>query len=236
MDARAMVALVVILEDDFPIGRDVVHDTACGPQACQRIPRKTSGERVELLRERAALRSGTLRHQIDEYETAPRLNADWIQRKVFFADAIGFRDIRSGAQAPVEFVRPRVVRAANRVSEIPTRRAIHIAVELRALVENQPAPSMPAHVEVRGEAPVLGAHDKHALTSDVKLEEVAGCGNFFFPRRAEPLMPENALLLAPEDLGREIRFARQRTLERHVAFAVPRHRVLPPAARIGLCT
>src|SRR5215469_128492 len=234
MDARAMVALVVILEDDFPIGRDVVHDAACGPQVCQRIPCETSRDRVELRRERAALRSAALRHQIDEYETAPRFNADWIERKVFFAHAVGFSDVWSGTQTPVEFVRPRVVRTANRISEIPARRAIQIAVELRALVEHQPAPAMPAHVEVRGEPAIFGAHDKHALTGDVELQVVAGCGDFFFPPRAEPLVPEDTLLLAPEDLGREIRFARKRTLESHPAVAVPRHRALPPAALTGL--
>src|SRR5262249_10578433 len=158
-------------------------------------------------------------HQIDEDESAPCLNADRIQREVFFADAVVFAEMRRSAQPAVKFVRPRMIRTADHIRERAGRCAMLARIELGPLVEHEAAAAMAAHVEVSGQRTVFRSNDEHALSSDVELQVITQPWNFFFPPRAKPLAPENALLLSPEDDGREIRVAGKRALKSHDRLA-----------------
>ena len=177
MDARAMITLVVIFQDHFPVRGDVVAERLCRAQAGERIALYALDRPAELLGQRArALR------EIHEREPAPGVEGDGVQAFGRFGN-VGGLDERRGDERSVEGVRPGVIRTANRAAH-------------DALAAEQLGAAMPAEVQVGAKRAVLSAHHDDTLAGHVHDAEAAGLGPLLIPADAEPLVPKNRRLLA----------------------------------------
>jgi len=109
--------------------------------------------------------------------------------------ALGAVDIRHPGevgrrrQPPVQFVRPRVIRAAK------------IPADLPRLLDADARAAVPADVEQRPQPAVALPHDEHALAAGPNGLELPGPADVAGPRNAEPVALEDRLLLAVEHVG-----------------------------------
>src|SRR5450432_274177 len=71
---------------------------------------------------------------------------------------------------------------------------------------------MPANIIVGAQRTFPRAHHEHALARDIHHEIAPGSRDIFLASRVEPLAHEDPLLLAREQLRREIVLARERPL------------------------
>ena len=212
--ARAVVALVVVLDDDLPVGPDVVDDPPDRPQVRQRVARDAPGDLAELRRERVA-RGNPLRRQVHEQPAAPGVDGDRVQAELGGLEAVGLAEERRVPDAAVELVAPRVVRAADDALEAAGRPRGVARGRVVALVgRGQARPAMAADVVVGADVAGAVADDDDLLAGDVDREEVARLGELLDPSGEDPLGPPDALALAVEERLVDVRRPRQRRLER----------------------
>ena len=141
---RAVVALEEVLRADLPVARVLV---ALGPRVeaepvdLDPAVREQPGELTQGARERPGVAIG-----VDEHERAPRLGRDGDERQRLGVEGVLALGPRRVPQRPVEVVRPRVVRALDRLA-LRVRLAEHVA-------------SVPADVHERAELAVAAADDE----------------------------------------------------------------------------
>ncbi len=107
MDAGAVIALVVILRQHFPVGVDEVLDGVADAHRGKRVARGALYSGSKLLGEGA----GVLRREVDEDKAAPGVDPDRIEGKFLLAE--GWLDVRCGDQRAVQVVDPGVIRTAD---------------------------------------------------------------------------------------------------------------------------
>src|SRR5450432_33121 len=210
MHTRAVIALVVILEHHLPVRGDLVGDALDAAQIRERIVREPRRRLTNLLRERVAASVGLARREIQKKEAAPRVDANGIERELILAHACALVEIRSRAQRAIERIRPRVIRALDPAAE-RARELWRASRAVRSREHELTAP-VSTHVIVGAQCILARTHHEHALARDVHHEIAPRRSDIFLAPRMEPLTREDALLLAREQLRREVVLAGERAL------------------------
>jgi len=118
VDDGAVQAFGVILEDQLPVGRDVVVDPARGPQGGEVEAAEPPGDRREGLCERL----GGPR-EVDENEALPGLERYGMERVIALVEPLDLAHVGRADQLPVDGVGPGVIGALDRFRE-PTARLL----------------------------------------------------------------------------------------------------------------
>ncbi len=208
--AGAVVALVVVLGDHFPIGAHVIDDAPRGRQRVERIAPHALRHRAELLDEVARTRPRG--PEVQEEESAPERDADGVEREVVLAQSRVLVEERGSEEAPVQAVGPRVVRAPDRPAgrKVPAGGS---ALPRGGVGRAETRPAVTTHVVVRREPALARPRQQNAFAQDLedahgpRLREPVGAP------RAEPLAGEDPFALLREDLAREVVLRGQRFLE-----------------------
>jgi hypothetical protein len=207
MDGAAVIALVVVLDHDLPVGGDVVRDPPRDPKVRERMVVRSPRDVTEPLHQG---RGGGPR-QVDEHEPAPRVDRRPVEREPFLPETVALGQERCDPELAVESVRPRVVRAADRTFETPVRGARVLTDGWS--VQHQARPAVATDVVERAEVAGAGPHDQQTLACDVDVHVVARSLERLRPSHEEPLAVEDRLGLAFEPLRGSVREARQRVQE-----------------------
>ena len=186
VNARAVVALREVLEEELPVGAHVVLDAAEGPQLGEPPRGELPGEAREGGRE-----GGWLRR-------LPRGEGHAVERELRGVEPRRVAHVRRAEQAAVEGVGPAVVRALDRAAQ-PAR---------RRLAEARPA--VPAHVEERAGASFPIAHDDQALPRRVGQEVIPRLRDLVCAAHTHPAPGEDAIGLLAVDRLRGVVGLRQR--------------------------
>ena len=183
-----MVALPEVLDEELPVGRDVVLDPVRPAQGLEPVPLEVGPEPPELRPERQRV----LR-QIEPHEPAPHGDVDGVQGEVRLPEVRDPHHVGRSLQVAVEAVGPRVVRARDPVTGEPAagRLAEHGA-------------SVPAHVVEGVDLSGLVAHDDDALAGHVAEGVLPRLRPLLEPPGAEPHPVEEPLPLALVDRGIDV--------------------------------
>ena len=189
MHAPAVVALVVVLADHLPVRGHPVADRMTDPQLPQGVARQALGNSGEL----PLQRHGSGRGQVQEHETAPRLDLRRVQAEQCLVELRLSAQIGCGDQPPVEVVGPLVIRTGDTPGGDATGQ--RGAGERRARLPAQACTTVPAHI-VEGAQPSLAvAHQNDAFAEDIEHAERAGLHQFFLAPDTDPVAAEDPLLL-----------------------------------------
>src|SRR5262249_55966984 len=184
MDSRTVEALVVVLDEDLPVGVQLGHGLARGLQLAH-LPGLVLQGQVTLVLERLANTLAGLA-EVDEGESLPDVDLDGPQRERRAVELV-LVDERRPDQVAVVRVRPGVVRALDRPLRVPVRLGI---ADARAAVT--------AHVVEAAQLAVLAADEEDALPHDVDGEEIPRLRRLVGATGVEPLAEEDLLPLELE--------------------------------------
>ena len=178
---RAVVALEEVLRGDLPVAVELGLRALEEAQRGEVDPRVRDplGDAVEVVVERLCIRV-----RVDEEERPPGLEAERNEPELVLVDPALLVPARRGDEAAVEPVRPRVVRALERLA--PARALAHE----RAAVA--------ADVEERTQRVLLVAHEDDRNVPDGRGRERAGLGHVALVPDVLPRAPEDALALELE--------------------------------------
>ena len=219
----AVVALVVVLHQDLPVGGHVVDDAARRAQVGQRVVRDAAGRGVELRRQRPAgarrPASGARTRSPPTSRTPTGCSPRSARWKPWSSGRYGAD--RSAPSSPY-------VHAWYGQRMAPLNRPVgtgssHGAAE-SAMPERQAAAAVPAHVVEAVQRAVLRADQQDALAQHVERQEVAGLRDLLLAADAEPLAGEQPLALRLERRGRAVGVGGQGLLQAELAAPVARRR------------
>ena len=179
MHPSAVQALLVVLDDDLPVGRDLGNGAHADAQVGQTEALEPD-ELLAVLYDPGLERRGFL-GQADEHEALPHVRRHRPQRQRVLVDVV-VAEVRCGDESAVECVRPRVVRAHER------------ALRAVAALVAQARATMAADVGERVEDAVEVAGDQDALAGDVDHRAIAS-GQRVGAHRHEPPTVEEPLSL-----------------------------------------
>ena len=151
MDARAVVALAVVLGDQLPVGADLVHDLLGRPERGEVEAGHVVDEVAEL---RLEPRGHGLGGEAQEHEALPGLAPDGREAVGVEAEVVEVLGVLGAHQAAVELVDPGVVGALE-------------ADGLAALALLDRGAPVAAHVVERADLAVPAADQEHALAQHV---------------------------------------------------------------------
>ena len=175
--ACTVVTLVVVLEDDFPVGLDRVIDPMPDSQFGQRVALQTPRDFAEHIAQRLA--SARDSH---EYVSAPAADLDPMQPEAGFVDS----DVRCAMQLTVQTVIPRMVGAADSTLELPLLfYPVGRTDQLRT--------AMPTDIIKSAYFTVFVADQEDALPGNVDQAEVAFLFESLDATRTKPLRVENRI-------------------------------------------
>ena len=193
MHGAAVVALVVVLDDDLPVREDVVRDAPGRAEVLERIVPGPLRDAAELVDE------GPGRGQVDENEAAPGMDGRRVERELLLPEAVALAQERRDPELAVEPVRPCVIRAPDGPPE-PSVRGGWLRRRRRVL-QDQPGPAVTADVVEGAEVAVPAADDQQPFAGDVDVEVVAGGSQRLRSAHEEPFAVEDRLGLSREPLG-----------------------------------
>ncbi len=213
VDGGTVVALREVLEDELPVGANVVDDAPRGDERAQ-APRREAAEQGP---EDVLERTRTL-GEAEEDEALPLGDRRRNERVVGLVEPGDVVHVGGPEQRAVEPVGPGVIRA------------LDPAGEMAAPVLAEPRAAVAADVEEGAELPVLAADEDEALAGRVEERVVSRGRQGVRAARAEPPLRKDRPGLAREDLRRDVVLARKRRhrLGQYVALVVHRlHRIGP---------
>ena len=186
-----MVALHEVLDDQLPVGGDLVGDRfphrqrpdAVAPEFLQ-LAETVAQRRLELGRDRSWIFG-----QREPDESFPDVEMHRDESEVLPVQRLVAGDIGSADEATVQRVGPGVVDALDGGAGVATR----LQAEARSAVS--------ADVEERAQLAIAPAHDQHALPGQLDGLEVARRGQRVGAADTGPHLTEQALLLACVDVG-----------------------------------
>ena len=160
------------------------------------------GDRAELLVEGRGIG-----REVDEEVAVPRRGRGGVQRVVAPIEVRHLVHVRRGEEAPVEAVRPGMVRALDAVDE----RAVGGGAEPRAAV--------PAEVVEGAWAAFAVADDDEALARELAHHEPSGVADLLVAPHRHPAAEEEALEILAEDVRVRVVAGRQRARGRRQGLA-----------------
>ncbi len=177
MDARAVIALRIILSDDLPVSGDVVLDAACATQVGQREPFDVLPQVRHRCRQVRCVRIE--RH---EHESLPRRRLRRDQPVVGGVEVDERLRVASPPQAAIEVIGPSMIWTLE-----PDEPTCRIGADLRSPVA--------AYVMERADHVILAPDDDEALPRDLRDEEAARPVDVLLPGNTHPRAPEPGCLL-----------------------------------------
>ena len=192
---RAVQALVVVVDQDLPVGLHLGHGAVADPQRRQVEARQR--QRREVLVCQRLLERHRVGVEVDEQEALPDGDLDRPQAQGVAVDLV-LAHVGRADQAAVEGVCPGVVGALDG------------ALQAAGGVVAEPRAAVPADVVEAAQLALLGAHHDHALAGHVDRHEVAGLVQALVAAGVEPGAREHPLALEVEHLGGVVVAARQR--------------------------
>ena len=112
VDRTAVVALVVVLENDLPVRRNVVHRAMGNAQIAEWIAHNSFADWSEGLHQATALCSRTFGIKLDKDKSTPGRRCCGVEAKVRLLEPWQLLKEGCGAQGPIKLVGPRVIGAA----------------------------------------------------------------------------------------------------------------------------
>ena len=200
MGDLAVVALEVVLAADLPVRVVLGLGATDEPQRVH--VDAPLGEEVRKRAEHVGKR-WRLRVRVDEDKGAPGGDRQWQQSHSLRLETRLAVGSRRRAQHPVEVVRPRVVRALQRLAT--------------ALAFADERASVAAHVEERAELAVVAAHDEHGDVAGACCDEARGLRDLVGARDVLPAAAEDAFLLGGQHRRVDVPAPRE-GLRRHRGF------------------
>src|SRR5688572_13500181 len=182
MHQRTVVTLRIILEDQFPVRLHVVFNSPRGVEFREVPMRELSGQRREHFRERY----GTL-GEVYENESFPYRQGHRMQRMLRFIEALDFVHVRGTDQSAIQTIRPGMVRALERLAELPV------------LFLAQPCPAMAADIIESARLPALVPQDNQAFTRHLCHEISTGLRDLALMANTQPLCGKNPCLFLREN-------------------------------------
>ena len=186
MHGRAMQALVVVLDEDLPVRRELGDGSMARPQLVHPpalVLQRFVGLPFEGLAQVRAWLAEVREHEALPYLHRHRPEAERCPVELVLADE------RRPDQPAVVGVAPRVVGALDR--------ALRVAVGLRVA---EPRAAMPADVVEPAQLAVRAADEEQALAPDVDGDEVPRLGRLAAARDVHPFTEEDPLALELEHL------------------------------------
>ena len=181
VDLRAVVALVVVLGQDLPVGRDLVVVLAAHHEPAQFV----GGDQLVQTSQGVGQRPGSS-GSINENQPVPLLHREFDEAPGVGVEAGPVLEARGGAQVPFQAVGPRVVRADDDAG-------------LRGGAAGQQlVPAVAAEVGERAQRAVVAADDEHAALADRLGPHVPGGRGLGTASHAHPAAAEEVLPLPGE--------------------------------------
>src|ERR1700694_2878693 len=190
MHARTVIALVVVLAEHFPVSGHFVADRITDPQLIQWVAREALGNSGDLLLQG----HGPGGRQVQEHETAPRLDARRIQAEQCLVELRLTAQIGCGDQPTVEVVGPPVIRTGDTPGGDATRQ-LGSARPRRSRLPAQARPAVPADIVEGAQLTLPVAHQNDAFAEDTEQPERAGADQLSLAPDTHPVAAEDALLL-----------------------------------------
>ena len=188
VDLGAVVALVVVLDDQLPVRRDLVRVRSADHQAPGFVPVDPLREVPHVLLERRRVGRG-----VHEHPAVPFGHADLGQRELAAVEPGQLAERRRRAQGAVQPVDPGVVRAP----DDPGLRAPTAGEQLVAAVA--------ADVGEATEQAVVAPREQHPLGAQPDGALLSGGRQIGAPADADPSLVEERPALPRQDLGGEVR-------------------------------
>ena len=111
----AVIALVVVFQNYFPVGMHLINHALGNPQIAQRVALHSFHRVAQLRGQRSIRLTGGLRRQIQKYKSAPQLHPNRVQRKLILTKNFTFLQMRRALQPSIQRIRPGMIRAANSI-------------------------------------------------------------------------------------------------------------------------
>src|ERR1700682_910079 len=213
---RAVQALVIVLNNELPVGLHFVNDPPVQTQIAHTPWREFLWQFRELLFQRLRVPA-----QMQEDVAIPDAGAYRVQRIVLASEA-WLVHVRRAEEPAIEIVGPAMIGALDASREIPLARR----ADARAAV--------PADVVERPQDDRAIAHDDDAFAGKFAQEIIARVGDALGPAGAEPAMEVEAPHLPAKNcrVGVVTRRKGLRTVAGHGSSSRPR-RIAPPSAPPG---
>src|SRR6516225_4847143 len=172
VNATAVITLVVVFRDDFPVCRDLIRNQVARPQVLQRIADRSLHGRTNL---RAyALRKGSiLQVELHEEKPAPTIQSDGVEGKILSPEGLIVFQKRRAEKFAFQAVRPLVIRAA----DCAARHHAAVWSNSPTGILRRPAQagtSMAAYVVMSLQLAALGSDHEHAFSGHLQDTRVAG--------------------------------------------------------------
>ena len=191
MDGRAVEALVVVLDHDLPVRRDLADGLVGGAELAEPEP-LVLDDRPLALRGQAVAQPVRRLSEVHEDEALPDLDRDRPEA-VFGPVDLVFLHERRADQLSVERIAPGVVAALDRAAQATGR-----------LLVTQARPAMTTDVVEATQLAVLAPYDEDALPDHIDGKKIAGFGERVDPARIDPVPEEDLLPFDGEDLRRVV--------------------------------
>ena len=183
MDLRAVQALVVVLDDDLPVGLDLVHQTDADPELVH-LEALEGRDRLRAVGERLHQRP-RLAGEVHEEEPGVAVDRYTVERVGRPLEELVLLHVRRADQLTVQVVGPRVIRTDERLADVAG--PLEIVDELRSAVA--------ADVVEAAQLAGLGPHHEDRLACDVANDVVAGVRDLLGPAGTDPVAPPDPLSL-----------------------------------------
>src|SRR5215471_7784583 len=112
VNATAVITLVIVFRDDFPVCRDVIRNQVARPQVLQRIADRSLHCRTNL-RAYALWKRFILQVELYEEKPAPTIQSDGVEGKILSPERPIVLQKRRAEKFAFQAVRPLVIRAAD---------------------------------------------------------------------------------------------------------------------------
>ena len=178
VDPRAVQALRIIVDDQLPVGGDVVDDPTPQPELLHSPGSEPVVQPIELVLERIRL----LR-EIQENVPVPEVHRDSLERVILHAEIGHAVHVRRGDKPTVQVISPGMIGTLNRGGE---RSRSPLA---------EPGTSVPADVMKRLDLVALASDEDDALPADLTDDEIAPVRDLLGSAGVEPHPEEEPLQL-----------------------------------------
>ena len=192
MDPGAVVALVVVLGDQLPVGPHPVGEPPPDGQRLQRVARQPLGHRAELVGQGHRLARG----QVEEHEPAPGRHPHRVEPEGRLVEAVDVLAPGGAQQVALQPVGPGVVRAAQRPG-LAGRPGLGTA-RLRRRARHHLGAAVAADVVVGPQLPRPGPDQQDALAGHLHHLQRPRPLDLVGPPGAEPLAVQQPLPFPPE--------------------------------------
>ena len=205
--APAVVALVIVLHDELPIGGHIVGDAMARSKRGKRITASPFNRRPKL-RPHAVFFSCCCGRQIQvqEEKSAPRVHSDGIQRKIFFAEAFRIFQVWRSEKLTLQIVCPLMIRAADRTGRRDASLEMYIPICI-ILGSTKARTTVAAYVVMGAQFTLHRSNDENTLSRNFQNPRTPRGGELLLAAGAKPVLRKDQAFFSLKNLGRCVEVA-----------------------------